>query len=461
MLEQAIVEAPPATIRDGGFVADGFDADLDELRRITTDASIFLQELEIRERQRTGINTLKVGYNRVHGYYIETSRNVQTEMPAEYVRRQTLKNAERFITPELKAFEDKALTAKSRALAREKQLWEVLLDKLNARSRELAHTARALAELDVLTCFAQCAEQYNHNCPELTDTPGLTIEQGRHPVVERLSDAPFIANDTRFTGDRRMLVVTGPNMGGKSTYMRQTALIVLMAYAGAFVPASRAVLGPVDRIFTRIGASDDLTGGRSTFMVEMTETANILHNATAESLVLLDEIGRGTSTFDGLALAWASAAHLATTSGAFSLFATHYFELTQLAGELSGIANVHLAATEHNGAIVFLHNVREGPASQSYGIQVARLAGLPASVLQHAQGLLAELEQRSADSASSSPDQGDLFGRRDPLPAAPPAASQKPEELAALDALRQLDINLTSPIQAFDLIREIKASLGN
>ncbi len=459
LLQHAIVEAPPATIRDGGFVADGFDPDLDELRNITTDANTFLQDLETRERERTGINTLKVGYNRVHGYYIETSRSVQTDMPAEYVRRQTLKNAERFITPELKAFEDKALTAKSRALAKEKQLWEELLDALNVRSQDLASTARALAELDVLTCFAHCAEHYNHSCPELTETPGLAIEQGRHPVVERLSDTPFIANDTRFTNDRRMLVITGPNMGGKSTYMRQTALIVLMAYAGAFVPASRAVIGPIDRIFTRIGASDDLTGGRSTFMVEMTETANILHNATSESLVLLDEIGRGTSTFDGLALAWASAAHLATTSGAFSLFATHYFELTQLAGELRGIANVHLAAAEHNGAIVFLHNVREGAASQSYGIQVARLAGLPAPVLQHAQALLAELEQRSADSANSSPDQGDLFGSRDPLPAAPPLTSQSPEEVAALNALREFDINSSNPLQAFDFIRNIKANL--
>lgn len=459
LLQHAIVDAPPATIRDGGFIAEGFDADLDELHRITTDASTFLHELETRERERTGISTLKVGYNRVHGYYIETSRSVQTEMPAEYVRRQTLKNAERFITPELKAFEDKALTAKSRALAKEKQLWEALLDKLNARSQDLASTARALAELDVLACYAHCAEHYNLTCPELSDEPGLTIEQGRHPVVERLSERPFIANDTRFTDNRRMLVITGPNMGGKSTYMRQTALIVLMAYAGAFVPANRAVIGPVDRIFTRIGASDDLTGGRSTFMVEMTETANILHNATAESLVLLDEIGRGTSTFDGLALAWASAAHLAANSGAFALFATHYFELTQLAGELRSVANVHLAAAEHNGAIVFLHNVREGAASQSYGIQVARLAGLPAAVLQHAQALLAELEQRSADSANNSPDQGDLFGSREALPAVAPEPVMSKAEQAVLDALHEFDINSANPLQAFDFIREIKGKL--
>ncbi len=384
-----------------------------------------------------------------------------------YVRRQTLKNAERFITPELKAFEDKALTARSRALAREKQLWEALLDALNAQSQALAETARAIAQLDVLTCYAFCAERLNLRCPELRTTPGLTIEAGRHPVVERLSEQPFIANDTLFTDSRRMLVITGPNMGGKSTYMRQTALIVLMAYAGCFVPADRAVLGPVDRIFTRIGASDDLTGGRSTFMVEMTETANILHNATANSLVLLDEIGRGTSTFDGLALAWASAAHLASGSGAFTLFATHYFELTQLAFELPNIANVHLAAAEHNGAIVFLHNVREGPASQSYGIQVARLAGLPGPVLQHAQTLLADLEQRSADTAKASPNQGDLFGNlrsraHDRAGRAPerrgsnrPEDRLDPHDRALLEAVKGFDINSSSPLQAFDFLREL------
>ena len=468
LLRRALIEAPPVTIRDGGFIAPGFDSQLDDLQRTTTDAASYLNDLETRERQRTGISTLKVGYNRVHGYYIETSRassrDKEGELPAEYVRRQTLKNAERFITPELKTFEDKALTAKSRALAREKALWEELLDALNARADELAFTAQTLAQLDVLNCFADCAERYRLVCPELTEQPGLTIEEGRHLVVEQLSDAPFIANDTRFTDDRRMLMITGPNMGGKSTYMRQTALIVLMAYAGCFVPASRAVLGPVDRIFTRIGASDDLTGGRSTFMVEMTETANILHNATAESLVLLDEIGRGTSTFDGLALAWASAAHLANSSGAFTLFATHYFELTQLARELSGIANVHLAAAEHNGAIVFLHNVREGPASQSYGIQVARLAGLPAQVLQHAQALLADLEQKSASAAAHSPDQGDLFGAVDSvasMPAAPPPPALSAAEEAALQALRDFQIEANSPMQAFDFIRDLKSRLAD
>jgi len=455
LLSRAIVEAPPATIRDGGFIAEGFDAELDELLRINTDASEFLKALEDKERKRTGISTLKVGYNRVHGYYIETSKAATGEMPAEYVRRQTLKNAERFITPELKTFEDKALTAKSRALAREKQLWEELLDTLNKEAGELAQTAQALAQLDVLACYAERAERLNLCCPELQDTPGIDIEAGRHVVVEQISEQPFIANDTRFTAERRMLVITGPNMGGKSTYMRQTALIVLMAYAGCFVPASRAVIGPVDRIFTRIGASDDLTGGRSTFMVEMTETANILHNATPASLVLLDEIGRGTSTFDGLALAWASAANLATSSGAFTLFATHYFELTQLAKELSNVVNVHLAATEHNGSIVFLHNVREGPASQSYGIQVARLAGLPANVVQHAQALLAELEQRSADAASSSPDQGDLFGSRASLPVTAPAPTLDDSDLKLLKALEEFDINSSSPLQAFDFLREI------
>ena len=454
LLERAIVDAPPATIRDGGFIAEGFDPELDELLRINTDASTFLAELEQRERERTGISTLKVGYNRVHGYYIETSKAATGDMPAEYVRRQTLKNAERFITPELKAFEDKALTAKSRALAREKQLWETVLDTLNKQAQELAQTAGAIAQLDVLACYAERAQSLNLSCPELTDAPGLSIEDGRHVVVEQISNQPFIANGTRFTNERRMLVITGPNMGGKSTYMRQTALIVLMAYAGCFVPAKHAVLGPVDRIFTRIGASDDLTGGRSTFMVEMTETANILHNATPQSLVLLDEIGRGTSTFDGLSLAWASAAHLARGSGAFTLFATHYFELTQLAAELTGVVNVHLAATEHNGAIVFLHNVREGPASQSYGIQVARLAGIPAKVLQHAQALLAELEQRSADAASDSPDQGDLFGSRDSLPISAPEPTVSEADLALLEALKNFDINSSSPLQAFDFLRE-------
>ncbi len=465
LLTRGIVDAPPATIRDGGFIAKGFDAELDELLRIDNDASEFLAQLELKERKRTNIATLKVGYNRVHGYYIEITKAAQRdaqgsadnpqELPAEYVRRQTLKNAERFITPELKAFEDKALTAKSRALAREKQLWETLLDRLNERAEDLSKTAKALAELDVLSCYAERAGALNLSCPELTETPGLSIEAGRHPVVEMISEQPFIANDTQFTNDRRMLVITGPNMGGKSTYMRQTALIVLMAYAGCFVPAERAVLGPVDRIFTRIGASDDLTGGRSTFMVEMTETANILHNATSSSLVLLDEIGRGTSTFDGLALAWASAAHLASGSGAFTLFATHYFELTQLANELRSIANVHLAATEHNGSIVFLHNVRAGPASQSYGIQVARLAGLPANVLRHAQALLAELEQRSSESAQHSPDQGDLFGSRDALPVTPPPPELAAEDLELLEAVKNFDINSSSPLQAFDFLRNL------
>ena len=458
LLNRAIVEAPPATIRDGGFIAEGYDTELDELLRINTDASDFLKALEHRERERTGINTLKVGYNRVHGYYIETSKAATGDMPAEYVRRQTLKNAERFITPELKAFEDKALTAKSRALAREKKLWDALLDRLNEQANDLAQTATALAQLDVLVCYAERAESLNLSCPELRESPGHNIEAGRHVVVEQISAEPFIANDTTFTAERRMLVITGPNMGGKSTYMRQTALIVLMAYAGCFVPASRAQLGPVDRIFTRIGASDDLTGGRSTFMVEMTETANILHNATPASLVLLDEIGRGTSTFDGLSLAWASAAHLASGSGAFTLFATHYFELTQLAKELKGVANVHLAATEHNGSIVFLHNVREGPASQSYGIQVARLAGIPARVLQHAQALLAELEQRSADEANGSPDQGDLFGSRENLPISAPQPTLSEADLKVLEALKEFDINSSSPLQAFDFLREILES---
>ena len=457
LLERALLPNPPATIRDGGFIAPGYDSELDALQRVSSDSDTFLAELEARERQRSGIANLKVGYNRVHGYYIEISRGSAADAPADYVRRQTLKNAERFITPELKRFEESALTAASRALAREKLLWEGLLDALNQQHTELAVTARSLAELDVLQCLAGRARQLNLVRPEFCEAPALDIEGGRHPVVEAQQRAPFIANDLALHDDRRMLVITGPNMGGKSTFMRQTALIVLLAYAGSFVPASRARLGPIDRIFTRIGASDDLTGGRSTFMVEMTETANILHNASSESLVLLDEIGRGTSTFDGLALAWAAAARLAEHNRAFTLFATHYFELTQLEHSAPGVANVHLAATEHKGDVVFLHQVQPGPASQSYGIGVARLAGLPQPVLNHARELLAELEQRAA--AAAQPAQGDLFAAPG---GAAPNASEPPGETpgqAALEALDLLDLNTITPIQAFDFLREIKSKL--
>ncbi len=443
LLHRALVASPPATIRDGGALRPGYDDTLDELRNLTENAAEWLAALEQSERARTGIATLKVGYNRVHGYYIETTRGAdETKIPAEYVRRQTLKNAERYITPELKAFEDKALTAQSKALALEKSLYQSLLETLQEELGPLRRAAAAAAELDVLATFAERAVSLNLTAPTLTDTPGIEIREGWHPVVKALSDDPFIPNDLRFSDKLRMLIITGPNMGGKSTYMRQAALITLLACTGSFVPAAEASIGPIDRIFTRIGASDDLTGGRSTFMVEMTETANILHNATDRSLVLLDEIGRGTSTYDGLALAWATAGHLARQLRAFTLFATHYFELTSLAEELPGTENVHLAATEHQGSIVFLHSVQPGPASQSYGIQVARLAGVPDIVLGGARERLQALEQSQAD---RNPVQADLFNR-----SAEPAPETTAAEKAVLQALAAIDPDTLTPREALD-----------
>lgn len=406
LLQKAIIENPPVVIREGGVIAGGYDSELDELRNLSSNAGQFLVDLEAREKEKTGISTLKVGFNRVHGYYIEISRGQADQAPAEYVRRQTLKNAERFITPELKTFEDKALSAKSRALAREKALYETLLETLNQQLAQLQDSAAGIAELDVLTTLSERADSLSFSRPELTATPGISVKGGRHPVVEQVLDGPFVPNDIQFNDQRRMLIVTGPNMGGKSTYMRQTALITLLAHTGSFVPAEQATIGIVDRIFTRIGSSDDLAGGRSTFMVEMTETANILHNATANSLVLMDEIGRGTSTFDGLSLAWACALHLAQTLKAYTLFATHYFEITALPESHPQVVNVHLDATEHEDNIVFLHNIQEGPASQSYGIQVAKLAGIPAEVLQQARQQLELLESGQhphVTSASSKP----------------------------------------------------------
>jgi DNA mismatch repair protein MutS len=429
LLERAIVAEPPATLRDGGVIADGYDTELDALRRLSENAGLWLTDLERRERERTGIATLKVGYNRVHGYYIETSRASANGVPADYQRRQTLKHAERYVTPELKEFEDEILTSHARALTAERRLYEALLEALVPELPALRRCAAALAELDVLTALAERARRLDLVAPELTDAAGFEIDGGRHPVVEHVQQAPFIANDLRFDESRRMLVITGPNMGGKSTYMRQVALIVLLAHTGSFVPARAARIGPVDRIFTRIGAADDLAAGRSTFMVEMTEAANILHNATPQSLVLLDEIGRGTSTYDGLALAWACASYLAQTLRAFTLFATHYFELTALAERHPGVANVHLAATEHKGEIVFLHSVRDGPASQSYGIQVARLAGVPTAVLERARRKLEELERAAAAAAARA--QGDLF--QPPPPPPPAAATELLDELAAVD----------------------------
>ncbi|MCX7121304.1 MAG: DNA mismatch repair protein MutS [Gammaproteobacteria bacterium] len=392
LLKRAIIENPPMIIRDGGVIAVGYDAELDALRELDGNGQQFLLDLEQRERERTGLSTLKVGYNRIHGYYIEISRLQADKAPIDYLRRQTLKNMERFITPELKEFEDKILTSNSRALAREKYLYEQLLNTIAESLIPLQQLSEQLAQLDVLTNFAFCALKNNYVAPTFSEIPGIEIMGGRHPVIEQVIENHFVPNDTIFNVEKRMLLITGPNMGGKSTYMRQTALITLMAHIGSYVPAASARFGKIDRIFTRIGASDDLSSGRSTFMVEMTETANILHNATENSLVLMDEIGRGTSTFDGLSLAWACALHLANHSKAFTLFATHYFELTHLPLESDVISNVHLDATEHNDQIVFLHKLKSGPANQSYGLQVAKLAGVPVVVINNAKLKLAELE---------------------------------------------------------------------
>ncbi len=394
LLQRAILEQPAVLIRDGGVIATGYDSELDELRNLQNDADTFLIKFEQEEKQRTGIANLKVGFNQVHGYYIELSRGQANNAPANYLRRQTLKNAERYITPELKRFEEKILSAQDRALAREKFLYEQLLDILLEHLNALQTIAASLAELDVLTNLSERAESLQLVVPQLVDTAMIDIKQGRHLVVEQMQREPFIPNDLNLSDQTRMLLITGPNMGGKSTYMRQTALIVLLAYIGSFVPAQRAVIGPIDRIFTRIGASDDIASGRSTFMVEMTETATILHYATEKSLVLIDEIGRGTSTFDGLAIAWATAQQLAKKIHSFTLFATHYFEMTQLADSIPVVNNVHFSATENaQGKIIFLHKVEPGPASKSYGIHVAELAGLPQEVLQAARLKLSELEK--------------------------------------------------------------------
>jgi len=449
LLASAIKENPPVIIRDGGVIADGYDQELDELRALNTNAGEFLLAMEEREKASTGISTLKVGYNRVHGYYIEISRGQSDKAPVEYIRRQTLKNAERFITPELKEFEDKALSAKSRSLSREKHLYEGLLETLNQDLQQLQLCASAIAELDVLATLAERAHSLDFCKPELQQQSGIDIRGGRHPVVEQVTSDPFVANDLIMNTQRKMLVITGPNMGGKSTYMRQAALIVLLAQIGSYVPAASAQIGLVDRIFTRIGSSDDLAGGRSTFMVEMTETANILHNASDRSLVLMDEVGRGTSTFDGLSLAWACAFHLAGKVKAFTLFATHYFELTALPDKVEGAVNVHLDATEYNDSIVFLHSVQDGPASQSYGIQVAKLAGIPTEVIQLARQELALLEAGGngviSPEIKSQPSQTELF--------LPPV---NPELQKRLDNLRPDEL---SPKQALDLIYELKTLL--
>lgn len=444
LLERAIIDAPPVLIRDGGVIAPGYNEELDEWRALADGATDYLDRLEIREREKLGLDTLKVGFNAVHGYYIQVSRGQSHLVPMNYVRRQTLKNAERYIIPELKEYEDKVLTSKGKALSLEKQLYDQLFDMLLPHLEALQLSASTLAELDVLVNLAERAFTLNYCCPTLSDKPGINIVEGRHPVVERVLNEPFIANPLSLNAQRRMLIITGPNMGGKSTYMRQTALIVLMAYIGSFVPATSAEIGPIDRIFTRVGAADDLASGRSTFMVEMTETANILHNATEHSLVLMDEIGRGTSTYDGLSLAWACAESLANRIKAFTLFATHYFELTTLPEKMEGVANVHLDAIEHGDTIAFMHTVQEGAASKSYGLAVAALAGVPKEVIKRARQKLRELENLSGNASATQIDgtQMSLLNSEETSP--------------AIEALEALDPDSLSPRQALEWIYRLK-----
>jgi len=460
LLQRAIAAAPSPLLRDGGVIAPGYDAALDELRLISGDTDVFLLELERRERERTGIANLKLGYNRVQGFYIEVSRQQAERVPSDYLRRQTVKNAERFITPELKSFEDKVLGARERSLAREKELYDELLTTLIDALPALQASADAIATLDALAALAQCAATLGWCEPTLISEPRLMIEAARHPVVERCIDAPFVPNDLAMHEGRRMLIITGPNMGGKSTYMRSIALVVVLAHLGSFVPATSAQIGPVDRIFTRIGAADDLAGGRSTFMVEMTETANILHNASAHSLVLMDEIGRGTSTFDGLSLAYAVARHMAERLRACTLFATHYFELTALAAEIDGCANVHLDATEHADSLVFLHAVKDGPANRSFGLQVAQLAGVPREIIAQARRYMAQLEAGSlatARAVSAAQAELPLFAAplaapvaAAPAPAAPPLEDELRSRIAAIDA------DALTPRRALELLYELR-----
>ena len=468
LLSKAIIENPPVTIRDGGVIAEGFDTELDELRNLSENAGQFLIDLETREKQKTGLSSLKVGYNRVHGYYIEISKLQSADAPTEYLRRQTLKNAERFITPELKEFEDKALSSKSRALSREKALYEEIIDHLNTIFEPLQLTARALAELDVLSNFAERAQNLNLAKPHFCNENNLFIQQGRHLIVEQLSSAPFVPNDVVLNNDRKMLIITGPNMGGKSTYMRQIALIVILAHTGSFIPAEDALIGEIDQIFTRMGSADDTAGGRSTFMVEMTETANILNNATEQSLVLMDEVGRGTSTFDGLSLAWSSATFLAQKLKSYSLFATHYFEMTQLAEEYNNCINVHLSATEHEDKIIFLHNVLEGAANQSYGLQVAKLAGVPEIVINNAKTILKKLEgqdiqqHRISNSDSSSSLTSKKFEKTTNKSKNHAAITARQNDLFAAPTteleltLSQLNLDELTPKQALDMLYKLK-----
>lgn len=464
LLERAIIDNPPQLIRDGGVIAEGYHAELDEWRQLSAGATQYLEQLEIRERESTGIDTLKIGFNAVHGYYIQISQGQAHKAPIHYVRRQTLKNAERYIIPELKTYEDKVLKAKGALLALEKQLYDALFDAIMPHLAELQLAAMVLAELDVLTNLAERAQTLNYVRPTFSPQRGVQIKGGRHPVVEQMISDPFIANPVYLNAQRHLLIVTGPNMGGKSTYMRQIALICLMAYIGSFVPAESAEIGMLDRIFTRIGASDDLASGRSTFMVEMTEMANILHQATAQSLVLIDEIGRGTSTYDGLSLAWACAEWLAKKTQSLTLFATHYFELTSLPSQLKGVANVHLDAREHNDTIVFMHSVQEGAASKSYGLAVAALAGVPKPVITMAKQRLAHLEEFSVKTRNVNDSlQADLLFAepisQNSAEISPLVEVKLPEESPLEKALAEIEPDELTPRQALEALYQLKKIL--
>ncbi|MGO2498862.1 MAG: DNA mismatch repair protein MutS [Vibrio litoralis] len=458
LLERAIKENPPVVIRDGGVLAEGYHAELDELRNLADGATEYLDRMEAEERERHGIDSLKVGYNNVHGFFIQVSRGQSHLVPPHYVRRQTLKNAERYIIPELKEHEDKVLNSKSKALALEKRLWEELFDLLMPHLERLQELAASLSQLDVLQNLAERADSLNYCRPTLTDNAELHIDAGRHPVVEQVLDVPFIANPVELNAKRQMLIITGPNMGGKSTYMRQTALIALLAHIGSYVPAEAATIGSIDRIFTRIGAQDDLASGRSTFMVEMTETANILHNATKNSLVLMDEIGRGTSTYDGLSLAWASADWLATKINAMTLFATHYFELTELPNQIAHLANVHLDAIEHGDSIAFMHAVQEGAASKSYGLAVASLAGVPKSVIKQAKAKLQQLEalgHQKAEQGNSAQSTASMQTQT-----VEQQLSLIPEISEVEQALTQINPDDMSPREALDALYRLKSLMA-
>lgn len=448
LLHRAIKENPPVIIREGGVIADGYDDELDMLRNLSSNAGQYLIDLEQREKQRTGINTLKVGYNRIHGYFIEISQSQTNKTPENYIRRQTLKNAERYITPELKEFEDKVLSSQSKALAKEKALYDNILNILCEQLKELQEMSAAISELDVLNNLAERAISLKLTKPSFSNENGIILKASRHPVIEQVNENPFVPNDIVLNNARRMLIITGPNMGGKSTYMRQIALISILAHIGSFVPAESLQIGPIDRIFTRIGASDDLASGRSTFMVEMTETANILNNATENSLVLMDEIGRGTSTFDGLSLAWACAAYLATTIKSLTLFATHYFELIHLPDIHQTVANVHLDAIEHNDNIVFLHTVNEGPANKSYGLQVAQLAGIPKNVIANAKHKLQHLEKDRDNSKNES-----FFSEDNG------AIVESFKEHPVISELKAVDPNTLTPIEALKVLYQLKAKI--